>query len=112
MVVIKWSDAIKGTIDKVDGPLCCGLYKEYHGSIIPWSGTEPDAKMNSFTWSKEENDWIFLGDQYNEDLKNLRGPIKNGQFRQQNLKEKKNKEETCSKYVGFVEFNGTLHGRM
>ena len=49
-VVIKWSDAIKGPRVKVDVPLCGGLYKEYHGSIIPWSGTDPDSKMNYFTW--------------------------------------------------------------
>ena len=46
MVVIKWSDAIKGTRVKVDGPLCGVLYKEDHGSIIPWSVTDPYAKMN------------------------------------------------------------------
>ena len=63
MVVIKWSDAIKGPRVKVDGPLCGGLYKEDHGSIIPWSGTDPYVKMNSFTWSKDENDCIVLGDQ-------------------------------------------------
>ena len=62
MVVIKWSDAIQGPRVKVDGPQCGGLYKEDHGFIIPWSGTDPDAKMNSFTWSKNENDWIILGD--------------------------------------------------
>ena len=70
MVVINWSDAIKGPRVKVDGPLCGGLYKEYHGSIITWSGTDPDANMNSFTWSTYDNDWIFLGDQYNEDFNN------------------------------------------
>ena len=47
MVVIKCSDAIKGPRVKVDGPQCGGLYKEDHGSIIPWLGTDPDAKMNS-----------------------------------------------------------------
>ena len=46
MVVIKRSDAIKGPRDKVDGPLCGELYKEYHGSIVPWEVTDPDAKMN------------------------------------------------------------------
>ena len=51
MVVIKWSDEIKVPRVKVDGPLCGALYKEDHGSIIPWSGTDPDAKTNSFTWS-------------------------------------------------------------
>ena len=48
MVVIKWSDAIKGPRVKVYGPLCGGLYKEDHGYIIPKSVTYPDAKMNSF----------------------------------------------------------------
>ena len=62
MVVIKWSNAIKEPRVKVDGPQCGGLYKEYHGYIIHWSGTDLDAKMNSFTWFIEENDWIILGD--------------------------------------------------
>ena len=96
MVVIKWSDAIKGPrdkVDKVDGPQCGVLYKEDNEYIIPWSGTDPDTKMNSFTWSTEENDWIFLGGQYNEEFNNCKGPINNGQFRQQNLKEMRNTEE-------------------
>ena len=78
MVVIKLSDEIKGPRIKVDGPLCGGLYKEDHGSIIPWSGTFPDAKMNSSTWSTYENDWIVLGDPYNGYFNNWQGPIKNG----------------------------------
>ena len=53
MVVIKFSDVIKELRVKVDGPLCGRLYKEDRGSIIPWSGTDPDAKMNYFTWSTE-----------------------------------------------------------
>ena len=106
MVVIKLSDAIKGPRVKVDGPLCGGLYKEDHGSIFTWSGTDPDSKMKSFTWSTNENDCIILGDQYNEESNNWRGPINNGQSRQQNLKEMRKIEETCSKYAGFVKFNG------
>ena len=106
MVVIKWSDAINSPRVKVYGPQCGGLYKEDHGSIIHWSITDPDAKMNSFTWSTEENDWIFLGDQYNEDFNKWKGPINNGQFRQKNLKEMRKTEKTCSKYAGSVKFNG------
>ena len=59
MLFSKFSDAIKGPIVKVNGPLCGVLYKEDRGSIVPWSETDPDAKLNYFTWSKEENDWIF-----------------------------------------------------
>ena len=55
MVVIKWSDTINGPRVKVDGPLCGGLYKEDHGSIINWSGTKPYVKMNSFNWSTDKD---------------------------------------------------------
>ena len=56
---------IKGTRVTVDVPLCGGLYKEDHGSIVPWSGIDSNAKLNCVTWSKEDNGWIFLGDPYN-----------------------------------------------
>ena len=61
--------------------------------------------MNSFTWSTDDNDWIIPGDQYNEEFNNWRGPINNGQSLQQNLKEIRKTEETCSKYAGSVKFN-------
>ena len=80
--------------------------KGYHGSIVPWSVTDPDAKMNSFNWSKQENDWIVIGDQYNEQFNNWQGLINKGQFCSQNIKEKINTEETCSKSSGSFDFNG------
>ena len=68
--------------------------------------------MNYLTWYPEEKDWIVLGDQYNEDFNNWKGPINNGQFCQQNIKETINTEETCSKYAGSVKFNViTMEGK-
>ena len=93
MVVIKWSDSIKGPTVKVYSPHCGGLYKEDHGYIIPWSVTDPDEKMNCFSWSIEENNWTLLGDQYNEDFNNWKGPINNGRFRQKNIKEMRKTEK-------------------
>ena len=61
--------------------------------------------MNCFTWSKVSNYWIVPGDQYNEEFKNWRGPIHNYPFRSETLKEKRNTEETCSKYAGSAKFN-------
>ena len=49
MVVIKWSDKVEGSGDNIDSTLCGGLYKEEGGSLVPWSGIDPDAKMNCFT---------------------------------------------------------------
>ena len=65
--------------------------------------------MNSFTWSTEENDWIFLGGQYNEDFNNWKGPINNGQFPQQNLKDMRIQRrnalsmQALSSLMGFLE---------
>ena len=65
MVVVKWSEKVEGSGDDIYLPLCGGLYKE-ETDIVPWSGTDPDAKMNCFTWSKVNNDWIVSEDQYVE----------------------------------------------
>ena len=62
--------------------------------------------MNYFAWSKEDNYCIVPGDQYIEEFKNWRGPIRYDQFRSQNLNEKINTEETCSKYADYAKFNG------
>ena len=66
MVVIKWSENVGGSGDNIYSHLCGRLYKEVEDSLVPWSVTDPYAKMNLFTWSKENNDWIVTGDQYNE----------------------------------------------
>ena len=62
--------------------------------------------MNFFTWPKEKNDWILPVDQYNEEFKNWRGPIHNGQFLSHTLNDKIKTEETCYKYAGSAKFNG------
>ena len=102
---------MEGLVDNICNPLCGGLYKEEDNYLVTWSVTDPDTKMNCFTWSKEDNDWIFPGDQYNEELKNWQGTIHNGQFRSQTLKEKRNTEDTCYKYAGSAKFNGIYRER-
>ena len=52
MVVIKCSDKVKGSVDNIDNSLCDELYKDEGNSLVPWSGTEPNPKMNSFNWYK------------------------------------------------------------
>ena len=93
MVVFKWSDRVEGSGYDIDSPLCGGLYKEEEGSLVPWPRTDPDAKINCFTWSKQKDDCIVPEDQYDEEFKNWRGPIHNGQFCSKTLKEKQKTEE-------------------
>ena len=103
MVVVKWSDKVEGSRYNIDAPLCGVLCKEEDGSLVPWSGTDPYAKMNCFTWSKEYNNWIIPEDQYNEEFKNCRGTINNGQIHSQTLKQNRKTEETLSKYAGYLQ---------
>ena len=70
MVVVKWSDKVEGSVENIDAPLWGRLYKEEDNFLVPWSGKDPDAKMNCFTWSKYDNDWIVPEDQYNGEFKN------------------------------------------
>ena len=46
MVFFKWSDKVERFGDNIYSPLCSVLYKEEDGSLVPWSGTDPDAKMD------------------------------------------------------------------
>ena len=64
MGIIKWSEKVEGSGDNIYSPLFGGLYNEEDEYLVPWSGTYSDAKINCFTWSKENNNWIVPGYQY------------------------------------------------
>ena len=46
MTGVKWSEKVEGSGDNIDSPLCSVLYKEEDDSLVPWSGTNSDSKMN------------------------------------------------------------------
>ena len=46
MVVVKWSDNVKGLVDNVDNLLCMIVYMEEEEYLFPCSGTDPDANIN------------------------------------------------------------------
>ena len=62
--------------------------------------------MHCFSWSKEENYCILPGDQYNEEFNNWSETIDNSQFQSHSIKDKINTKAICTKYSGFVKFNG------
>ena len=49
MVVLKWLEKVERSGDNIDLPLCGGLNKGEDDYLVPWSETDPDAKMNLFT---------------------------------------------------------------
>ena len=37
---------MEGYREVIDDPLFGGLYREEYDSLVPWSGMDPDAKIN------------------------------------------------------------------
>ena len=52
MIAVKWSEKVEGYGDHIEFFLCGGLYKKEDKYLVPWSGIDPDAKMNCFICSK------------------------------------------------------------
>ena len=46
IVDVKWSEKVEGSGYSIYSRMCGGLYKEEEDSLVPWSGTDPDAKVN------------------------------------------------------------------
>ena len=53
MVVVNRSYKVEVLGDKLGSILCGRSYKEEDVSLIPWLGTDSDANMNFFAWSKK-----------------------------------------------------------
>ena len=58
VTVVKCPEVIGGLIDEIEYPLCDKLYKEEEYYIVPWFRTEPYAKKNFLTRSRENKDWV------------------------------------------------------
>ena len=65
MIVVKCSDAVECLGDKIYDPLCGRLFKAGDEYIVHGSLKDPDAKINFFTWSKDNDDYIFTGSKNN-----------------------------------------------
>ena len=105
-LVVKWSEEVERSGDKIYASLWGVLYKEEDGSLVTWPGTNPDANMNGLNWFKEENYFIVPRDNYNGEFNDWQVPIHNGRFRLQTLKEKINIGDTYTKYAGSTKFDG------
>jgi len=80
-------------------PLCGGLFKEDSGTITAFVGSDPDSKVNLFSWDSSLDDWVCLG-LYQPKGPNNKGPVHQGQFRPTNLKLAAAVERACTSHSG------------
>ena len=97
MPFVKWTDKHLGKAELVIYPIRRGLYNEGDDTFIPWSGTKTAYQMNYFIWDKKQDDWKTPGTNFNEKHSNWSRPVYNGNFREQELKDKCKTDNKCTK---------------
>eukprot|EP00957_Ditylum_brightwellii_P161343 12284962-Ditylum_brightwellii.AAC.1 len=58
--------------------ICGGIFKDENQEkelIIPWSGTDPDSKVNYYSWSKDDSKWQIPISQHLLGVEFMKGPF-------------------------------------
>ena len=73
-----------------------GICKEVKYTLIYWLVKDKYDQMNCFEWDANDNYWVVSKGRFNEIYQNWRGSVNNGQFHDQNIKEKRNIKYKCN----------------
>ena len=104
--MIKWK---RSTAANVLVPSCGGISrmisKDGKEDLVPWVGTDPDEKVNCFSWDIDAQEWSIDSNLYNKNWRDMQGPVHVGQYRPPGVKPEQATEEKCTKFEG-VKFGG------
>ena len=103
--LVSWDDFDKTDESFIPVPVCGGIHKLPDGTLTAFVGTDPDSKVN--VWSYDQDQKKYIGDRNKlvPSYKNKKGPIWNGQYRPSSLKEITKVEESCTRHSG-TKFDG------
>ena len=102
---IDWVD--EGDGGTVPKPKCGGLFKSDKGEVVPFVGTNPDAKINSYSWCDIKSKWSIDAKISHSDWDNIKGPVNVGQYRPRGVKSELKMQEACIRYNG-TKFDGAV----
>ena len=95
---VEWVDEDGSTT--IPRPKCGGLFKSDKGEIVPYVGTNPDAKVNSYSYCEAQTKWTIEARQNIEGWSKIKGPVNVGQYRPRGVKSEMKTQETCTRYDG------------
>ena len=103
--VLKWNDTVAAISKGVPVPQCGGIFKDVKGgedkvTFVPFVGTDPDRKINCWSWDQKEDEWTISSAAYKDTWTNNQGPVHAGQFRPTDVKGQKAAKEKCTTYSG------------
>ena len=99
-----WDD-FNQNLPALTTPKCGGLFLTEDNKVIPFVGTDPDAKVNVWTYDSVKAKYIISKKDIVEGYSHQKGPVWNGQFCPTSLKDTKKVEETCKEFKG-TKFDG------
>ena len=106
--VLKWGDVVTDSDQNlVSVPNIGGVFRDMsngkdRATIVPWSGTDPFAHSNCWSWCQKDEIYKIQMVNYNDTWTHLQGPVHAGQFRPTSVKGQQLTRTTC------VSFSGTL----
>ena len=103
---VKLDGALAG--QAINMPICGGIFKDKNQDktlIIPWSGTDPDSKINCYSWSKDERKWQIPISQHLSEVELTKCPCHICILWPTIAKHAKLAQDTCVTYKG-TKFNG------
>jgi len=102
--LLEWDDFNKN-VPSLTAPKCGGLFLSEDKKVIAFVGTDPDAKVNVWTYDPEKDKYVINKKTVIKHFTHQKGPVWNGQFRPSSLKDIKKVEETCKEFKG-TKFDG------
>eukprot|EP00957_Ditylum_brightwellii_P130723 9972923-Ditylum_brightwellii.AAC.1 len=81
--------------------LCGGIFKDKNQDkelIIPWCGTDPDSKINCYSWSKDDSKLKMSKSQHLPGVESIKGPCHIGMLLPMVAKHAKLIQKTCVTY--------------
>ena len=105
---LQWDDLNKDQ-PSITTPICGGLFMAEDNKIIAFVGTDPDAKVNVWSYDLQKGTYLINKRNMVAGFTHQKGPVWNRQFRPTTFKDIKKVEDACKEFKG-TKFDG-LTGR-
>ena len=104
--MVEW-DKFNADHPSETAPDCGGLFLTEDDKVIAFVGTDPDAKVNVWSYDLTKKKYVINKSNQNKKLPHQQGTTWNGQYRPSGLKDIKKVEDTCKEYKG-TKFDGLV----
>ena len=104
--LLTWEESTKLSTSSIVCPKIGGLVKQDDGTLLAFSGTDPDKKVNVWSYDADKNTYVIEQDARNPNWTDQQGPSHVGQYRPRDIKQLLQIEKSCVTYTHTIKFLG------